>query len=111
MLSPLFYAEEHAALLQTGWFVESLLSQTLIVDAIRTSKRLFIQSRASLPPIVTRLSICGVGAWLSLSPVAHYFGFTPLPSLYWVALFVILPAYATLTQGVKHWFISRFGLA
>jgi Mg2+-importing ATPase len=98
-------------LFQTGWFVESLLSQTLIVHVIRTGRLPFIRSRASLPLTLTTLTICAVGAWLPFSPFAHALGFVPLPHAYWLALAVMLLAYLGLTQLVKSWLIRRFGLA
>jgi Mg2+-importing ATPase len=102
--------EADAGLFQTGWFVESLLSQTLIVHVIRTGKIPFLQSQASLPLYVTTISICIVGVWLPTSKFAVAMGFTPMPDGYWVALSIILLAYLTLTQLVKSWLIKRFGL-
>jgi len=101
---------EHATLFQTGWFVESLLSQTLIVHVIRTGKLPFIESRASLPLTLTGLAICLVGALLPYSPLAAKFGFVPLPGMYWLYLAAILGAYMVLTQFVKVRLIRHFGL-
>ncbi|NCT66360.1 MAG: magnesium-translocating P-type ATPase [Rhodanobacteraceae bacterium] len=103
-------APEHASLFQTGWFVESLLSQTLIVHVIRTGKLPFLESRASLPLTVTGVVICLIGALLPYSPLASKFGFTPLPGLYWLYLGAILAAYMALTQFVKVRLMRRFGL-
>ena len=101
---------EHATLFQTGWFVESLLSQTLIVHVIRTGRIPFLESRASLPLTLTGLAICAIGALLPYSPLAHKFGFVPLPGMYWLYLGVIIAAYMVLTQFVKMRLIRRFGL-
>jgi len=101
---------EHATLFQTGWFVESLLSQTLIVHVIRTGKLPLVESRASWPLTLTGLAICLAGALLPYSPLAAKFGFVPLPGMYWVYLAVILGAYMALTQFVKVRLIRRFGL-
>ena len=101
---------EHATLFQTGWFVESLLSQTLIVHVIRTGKLPFFESRASLPLTITGLVICAMGALLPYSPLAAKFGFVALPGMYWLYLAVILAAYLALTQFVKVRLIRRFGL-
>ncbi|HEX7111380.1 MAG TPA: cation transporting ATPase C-terminal domain-containing protein, partial [Mizugakiibacter sp.] len=101
----------HAALFQTGWFVESLLSQTLIVHVIRTGRIPFLQSMASLPLRVATVTICGIGVLLPFSAAAPWFGFAPLPGGYWPYLAAIVLAYMTLTQVVKGWLIRRFGLA
>jgi Mg2+-importing ATPase len=96
-------------LFHTGWFVESLFTQTLIIHVIRTNKIPFIQSRASLPLILTSLAIVAVGAWLPYSPLAGTLGFVPLPPLYWLLLLAMLIGYVLLTQVVKVWFVRRFG--
>jgi Mg2+-importing ATPase len=96
-------------LFHTGWFVESLFTQTLIIHVIRTNKIPFIQSRASWPLILTSLIIIAAGAGLIISPLANTLGFVPLPPLYWLLLALMLVGYAFLTQIVKTWFIRRFG--
>src|SRR6201984_1601186 len=72
----------HASLFQTGWFVESLMTQTLIIHVIRTNKIPFLQSTASQPLTLTTLAIMAFGIWLPYSPAASALGFTHLPSLY-----------------------------
>ncbi|MCX5801045.1 MAG: magnesium-translocating P-type ATPase [Candidatus Eisenbacteria bacterium] len=104
-----FKARHNPALFHTGWFVESLFSQTLIIHVIRTRRIPFIQSRASWPLIATSLIIVAVGAWLTVSPLAGTLGFVPLPQLYWLLLAIMLPCYVVLTQLVKTWFYRRFG--
>ena len=108
MLS-VFNAWNNPALFHTGWFVESLFTQTLIIHVIRTNKIPFIQSRASWPLIASSLIIVAVGAWLTVSPLAGTLGFVPLPPLYWLLLAIMLPCYVVLTQLVKTWFYRRFG--
>jgi Mg2+-importing ATPase len=105
-----FNCWSNAPLFQTGWFVESLLTQTLIIHIIRTAKIPFIQSRASWPLIVTTLVICAVGVALPFSPLAPDLGFVPLPPLYWPIVAGFLLSYAILTHLVKTWFIRRWGL-
>jgi Mg2+-importing ATPase len=104
-----FNCWHNPALFHTGWFVESLFTQTLIIHVIRTNKIPFIESRASRPLIITSLLIVAVGAWLTVSPLAKTLGFVPLPPLYWLFLAIMLLAYAILTQVVKTWFIRTFG--
>jgi Mg2+-importing ATPase len=79
-----FNAWNNPALFHTGWFVESLFTQTLIIHVIRTNKIPFIQSRASWPLIATSVIIVTVGAWLTISPLANTLGFVSLPPLYWL---------------------------
>jgi P-type Mg2+ transporter len=97
----------NAALFQTGWFVESILTQTLIIHVIRTNKFPFLQSRASWAVIVTTTVIMMIGMWLPISPFATSLGFKPLPSLYWPLLALTLLCYVLLTQGVKVWLLRK----
>jgi P-type Mg2+ transporter len=96
-----------AAMFQTGWFVESLLTQTLIIHVIRTNKIPFLQSRASWPLILTSAAIMLVGAWLPVSPIGAWLGFVPLPALYWPLLLVTLLLYVALTQLVKMFLVRK----
>jgi P-type Mg2+ transporter len=109
MMLYIFDCWHNPALFHTGWFVESLFTQTLIIHVIRTNKIPFIQSRASWPLILTSVIIVAFGAWLTVSPLADTLGFVPLPPLYWLFLAIMLLCYAILTQLVKVWFIRRFG--
>lgn len=96
-------------LFQTGWFVESLLTQTLIVHIIRTKRIPFFGSRASLPMTLTTLVIMGIAAWLPYSPFARSLGFVPLPPVYWAWIGGFLLTYSVLTHTVKVWFHKRYG--
>jgi len=100
-----------AALFQTGWFVESILTQTLIVHIIRTRKIPFFQSRASGFLLFMTVTIMAIGASAPYIPaVANFFGFVPLPAIYWVWITGFLIAYVALTHFVKVWFFKRFGM-
>lgn len=103
-----FHAWTNAALFHTGWFIESLLSQTLIVHIIRTKKVPFFQSWASWPLIVSTLSVIAIGIYLPFSPFAEAFQFLPLPPLYFVLLFIGLLLYFAVTQLLKMWFIKKY---
>jgi Mg2+-importing ATPase len=96
-----------AALFQTGWFVESLLTQTLIIHVIRTNRIPCLQSRASWPLIATTVLIMVTGLWLPFSPLGPVLGFTELPPLYWPLLLLTLLSYVGLTQLVKTWLYRR----
>ncbi len=101
------WAVSKASLFQTGWFVESLLTQTLIIHVIRTSKIPFIQSRASWPLIATTAVIMLIGILLPMTRLGSYLGFTELPALYWPLLALTLLCYMALTQVVKTWLVRR----
>ena len=95
------------SIFQTGWFVESLLTQTLIIHIIRTNRIPFLQSRASWPLIITTALVMMTGMWLPFSPVGRSLGFSPLPELYWPLIFMTLLCYTMLTQTVKTWLLRR----
>jgi Mg2+-importing ATPase len=102
-------APEHQSLFQSGWFIEGLLSQTLIVHMIRTKQIPFIQSWATAPVVALTSAIMLVGILLPFSPFASALKLEPLPANYFIYLIVILLAYCVLTQFVKNWFIKKFG--
>lgn len=104
-----FKAGQNPALFQTGWFVESLLTQTLIIHVIRTNKIPFFQSRASTALILTSLGVAMIGMALPYTRLGTALGMVPLPGLYWPILASFLMAYATLTHLVKTWFIRKWG--
>jgi len=99
---------EHQTLFQSGWFVEGLLSQTLIIHMIRTKKIPFIQSWASTPVVALTSLIMVVGVIIPFSPFATTLKMQPLPLSYFPWLLGILTCYCLLTQYVKNWFIKRF---
>jgi Mg2+-importing ATPase len=101
------HAAHSASLFQTGWFVESLLTQTLIIHIIRTNKIPFVQSRASRPVLGMGLLIMAIGVGLSFSRAGRTLGFSELPGLYWPLLALTLACYLALTQGVKMWLLRR----
>jgi Mg2+-importing ATPase len=96
-----------AALFHTGWFVESLMTQTLIVHVIRTNLIPFVQSRASWQLTLNTFLIMAIGAYLPFSPLASFLGFVPLPPLYWLLLLATLVCYVGLTQVVKVWLLRK----
>jgi Mg2+-importing ATPase len=105
----IFNSFSNPSLFQTGWFVESLLTQTLIIHVIRSKGLPFIQSRAHPLLILTTILISFIGIFLVSSPFAPLFGFTTLPLLYWPILVGILISYILLTQLVKIYYIKKFG--
>jgi Mg2+-importing ATPase len=98
----------HQSLFQTGWFVESLLSQTLIVHMIRTRKIPFIQSWATAPVVALTSAIMAIAIFIPFSPFATAFKMEALPLAFFPWLIGILLTYCLLTQLVKNWFINKF---
>ncbi len=96
-------------LFHTGWFVESLLTQTFIVYIIRTKKIPFLQSMPSLPMIVTTAAVIAVGIYLPYSHFSDKLGMVPLPGVYWLWITGFMAVYAAMTHGVKVWFYRRYG--
>ena len=99
---------EHQTLFQTGWFVEGLLSQTLIVHMIRTRKIPFIQSRATWPVMGLTLLVMAIGIIIPFTSFGRSIGLTALPLGYFLWLPGILLSYCILTQLVKSWYIRKF---
>ncbi|MCS5693130.1 magnesium-translocating P-type ATPase [Cyanobium sp. FGCU-6] len=97
------------SLFQSGWFVESLMTQTLIVHVIRTRRIPFLQSRPSLTMALATLVVMAIGIALPFTPIGAGLNLVPLPPPYFAWLAMILLGYITLTQLVKSWFVRRFG--
>ncbi len=100
---------EAQALFQSGWFVEGLLSQTLVVHMLRTQKIPFIQSRAALPVMLMTGLVMALGILIPFSPLGHAVGLVPLPWNYFPWLMVMLLGYCLVTQGMKRLYMRRFG--
>ena len=103
-----YNSPEYQTLFQSGWFIEGLLSQTLIVHMIRTRKIPFIQSSASWPVTAMTLAIICVGVIIPFSSLGESIGMTAMPMSYFPWLVGILLGYCTLTQLVKNWYVKIF---
>lgn len=99
----------HAALFQSGWFVESIISQTLIVHMLRTKRLPFVQSRASRAVLLATGAVCVFGLVLPFTGWGEALGLVALPWTYFPWLVATLAAYCLLTQLAKRAFIRRFG--
>ena len=102
-------APARQTMFQSGWFIESLATQTLIVHMIRTAKLPFVQSRAATPVLLTTGAIIAAGLLLPFVPLGHQLGLEPPPPSYFAWLAVILASYCILTQIIKDLYIRRFG--
>lgn len=100
---------EKQALFQAGWFIEGLLSQTLIVHMIRTREIPFLQSWPAPQLLGMTLLVIAIGIYIPYSPVSTILGFSPPPVAYFFWLSGILIGYFLLTQAVKYWFIRKYG--
>ncbi|MGX8701741.1 magnesium-translocating P-type ATPase [Caproiciproducens sp.] len=95
------------ALFNAGWFVESLISQTLIVHLIRTPKLPFIQSRAASPVVLLTTVIMAIGVAIPFTPLGEYLGLAALPLPYFGWLAVIVLGYTLFAQIVKSLYIRK----
>lgn len=100
---------EAQTLFQSGWFIEGLLSQTLIVHMIRTRRIPFVQSNAAWPLMLMTFAIMAIGIAIPFTSFGSYIGLMPLPLSYFPWLIAILLSYCVLTQVIKQWYIKRFG--
>lgn len=105
----LFIFKSRMELFQTGWFIESLCTQTLVVYVIRTSKIPFVESKPSKFLIFTSILIIAVGIIIPFSPLAKPFGFVRPPVLYFGALFVIIVIYLFSVYYARNWFNKKYG--
>jgi Mg2+-importing ATPase len=107
----LFDAGSRPALFQTGWFVESLLSQTLVVHVLRTAGLPFVDSRPSTPLLLATGAICATAVALPYSPLAGPLGMVPLPAAFWPVVAAIVGAYLLSAQVAKRALVRHARLA
>ncbi len=86
---------------RTGWFVESIATQTLVVYVIRTRRIPFLKSRPSVPMLLVPTGAAAVGAVLPYTGLAHLLGFTPLPATFFLLLFAMVVVYLVLVELAK----------
>ena len=96
-------------LFRSGWFVESLATQTLVIFLIRTRRIPFFHSRPSRPLLVTTLACAAVGVILPYSPLADVLGFTALPLDFLAVLVLMVVTYLALVELGKYFFFTRLG--
>jgi Mg2+-importing ATPase len=105
----LFVFHASQPLFNTGWFLESLCTQTLVIHIIRTGKIPFIESKPSQFLMFTSIYIVTIGLVIPFTPLAKFFGFVSPPLTYFIALFLIVVSYLFLVQIAKKWFIEKYG--
>ncbi|TVP63215.1 MAG: magnesium-translocating P-type ATPase [Nodularia sp. (in: Bacteria)] len=101
-------ASSDIQLFNSGWFIEGLISQTLIIHMIRTARWPFFQSTAALPVILLTVIIMAMGIFIPFTPLGTALGMVPLPMSYFPWLVAILTCYCLLTQLIKLWYIRKF---
>ncbi|CAM1000219.1 magnesium-translocating P-type ATPase [Rhodanobacter sp. Root179] len=99
----------HQSLFQSGWFIEGLLSQTLIVHMIRTRRIPFVQSIAAAPVLGLTIAVIVIGMLIPFSALGAKIGMVPLPPMYFAWLALTLISYCVLTQLMKLIYIRRYG--
>ena len=104
LLLHLFGGDE--VLFRTGWFVESMATQVLVIFVIRT-RRNPLRSRPAAGLLLSSGAAVLLALLLPLSPLAPYLGFAPLPPLYFGLLVVLVSAYLLMVEGGKRWFYRR----
>jgi Mg2+-importing ATPase len=105
----LFVFHASQPLFSTGWFLESLCTQTLVIHIIRTGKVPFIESMPSPFLIFSSIYIVTIALFIPYTPLGQYFKFVMPPAMYFVALFCIVALYLYTVQKVKVWFIKKYG--
>lgn len=100
---------EHAAFFQSGWFIESIISQTLIVHLLRTRKIPFVQSRASMPLILATAAVCVFGLVLPFTGFGAMLGLVPVPWSYFPWLIATLATYCLVVQVAKTRYVRKVG--
>ena len=105
----IFHASTNASLFRTGWFVESLATQTFVVFVIRTAANP-LNSRPSRPLLISVLAVVAVAIVLPYTPLRSLLQFTPLPASLLGAIAFLTATYLFLVQGVKSWFYRRHAL-
>ena len=104
-----FHASTNESLFHTGWFVESLATQTLVVFVIRTAANP-LKSRPSWPLLISVLAVVVIATVLPYTPLGRFLRFTPLPLSLLVAIALLAITYLFLVQLVKSWFYRRHAL-
>jgi Mg2+-importing ATPase len=102
---------ERIPIFQTGWFVESLITQTLVIHSIRNKGPLFRSPPASWQLYLTSTLVVAIAFWLPSSALGKDLGFVPLPPLYWILLLTVTLAYLASTEAAKFWLAANSSTA
>ena len=100
----------YVAVFQSGWFVESMWTQTLVIHMLRTPLAPFVKSRASAPLTLISFGGIAVVSILPYTPLGGKIGLSPLPGIYFLYLIGVVAAYMALVTMVKKWYIRKYGI-
>lgn len=100
----------HGALFQTGWFIESMATEILVVFVIRTSRSPFFVSKPSKWLLITCVGIVLTALLIPFSPLAHTLGFISPPPEYFIILILLVTTYLILVETLKQLFLRKFSL-
>ncbi len=106
----LFIFHAKGSFFQTGWFIESVATEILVIFVIRTARTPFFLSKPSTYVLITALAMVGLAFTFPFLPFMSMLGFTPLPPLYFGILIVLVIAYLVLVEVVKSLFLKRYTL-
>ena len=104
----LFFFRANEASFQTGWFIESLATQVLVVHVIR-SRYNILKSRASIWLTLSTVGVALLGFLIPYTPLGYFFGFAPLPPAFIAAICGLVVGYLILVDFVKRWFFAKYG--
>ncbi len=108
LLFGIFHAP--AAMFQTGWFIESLATQTLVIHVIRTRKIPFIESKASPHLLISTFAVVIIGWIIPFTTLGAYFGFVPLPWEIMASIMGLVAVYLIVVEMAKRWFYNRYDM-
>lgn len=106
----LHYFHASGGLFQTGWFIESLVTEMIVVLVVRTIKVPFFKSHPNPWLVITSLTVLALGLFLPFSPLAHSIGFVVPPAAFYIFIAVLMLSYIFVLEIVKKWFNSRFSM-
>lgn len=95
-----------SALFCTGWFIESLWTQEMVIHALRDPRIPFLQQHATLPVLLTTLGMAVIGTVIPFTPLGKIMKFGAIPIYYLLIVFVLLVLYIVLTTIVKNWYLN-----
>lgn len=104
-----FVFRGNPSIFRTGWFLESLFTQTIVIHVIRSSRTPFLESSPSLVLLATTAAVVSFGLVFPFTPLARYFQFVEPPASLLVIIFFLVAGYLVTVQLTKRWYVRRYG--